>query len=46
MGAVALNLPSYPEIGLVTLNLQSELLTKCGLGQHPTGKQLRKLIAG
>jgi len=46
MGAVTLNLPSYPELGLVTLNLLSELLTKCGLGQHPLGKQLRKLIAG
>ena len=37
---------SYPELGLVTLNLLSELLTKCGLGQHPSDKQLRKLIAG
>jgi len=46
MGAVTLNLPSYPELGLVTLNLLSELLTKCGLGQHPRGKQLGKLIAG
>jgi len=46
MGAVTLNLPSYHEIGLVTLNLLSELLTICGLGQHPPGKQLRKLIAG
>jgi len=46
MGVVTLNLPSYPELGLVTLNLLSELLTKCGLGQHPPGKQLRKLIAG
>jgi len=35
MGAVTLNLPSYPELGLVTLNLLSEQLTKCGLGQHP-----------
>jgi len=35
MGAVTLNLPSYPELGLVALNLLSELLTKCGLGQHP-----------
>jgi len=35
MGAVTLNLPSYPELGLVTLNPISELLTKCGLGQHP-----------
>ena len=34
MGAVTLNLPSYPELGLVTLNLLSDLLTKCGLGQH------------
>jgi len=46
MGVVTLNLPSYPELGLVTLNLLSELLTKCGLGQHPPSKQLRKLIAG
>jgi len=46
MGLVTLNLPSYPELGLVTLNLLSELLTKCGLGLHPAGKQLRKLIAG
>jgi len=46
MGVVNLNLPSYPELGLVTLNLLSELLTKCGLGQHPPGKQLWKLIAG
>ena len=35
MGAVTLNLPSYPELGLVTLNTLSEQLTKCGLGQHP-----------
>jgi len=46
MGAVTLNLPSYTELRLVTLNLLSERLTKCGLGQHPSGKQLRKLIAG
>jgi len=46
MGAVTLNLPRYPELGLVTLNLLSELLTKCGLGQHPPGEQLRKLITG
>jgi len=46
MGVVTLNLPSYPELGLVTLNLLSELLTECGLGQHPPGKQLQKLIAG
>jgi len=46
MGAVTLNLPSYPELGLVTLNLLGELLTKCGLGQHSPGKQLRTLIAG
>ena len=45
MGAVTLNLPGYLELGMVTLNLLSELLTKCGLGQHPSGKQLRKLIA-
>jgi len=35
MGAVTLNLPSYPKLGLVTLNLLSEQLTKCGLGQNP-----------
>jgi len=46
MGGVTLNLPSYPELGFVSLNLPSELLTKCGLVQHPPGKQLRKLIAG
>jgi len=46
MGAVTPNLPSYPELGLVTLNLLSEQLTKCGLGQHHPGKQLRKPIAG
>ena len=46
MGAVTLNLPSYPELGLVTLNLLSEQLTKCDLGRDPPGKQLRKLIAG
>jgi len=46
MGLVTLNLPSYPELGLVTLNLLSELLTKCGLGQHPPGKERRKLIGG
>ena len=37
MGAVTLNLASYPELGLVTLNLLSELLTKCGLAQNPSG---------
>ena len=46
MGAVTLDLPSYAELGLVTLNLFSELLTKCGLDQYPLGKQLRKLLAG
>jgi len=46
MGVVTLNLPSDPELGLVTLNLLSELLNKCGLGQHPLGKQLRNHIAG
>jgi len=46
MGAVTLNLHSYPELGLVTPNLLSKLLTKCGLGQYPPGKQLPKLIAG
>jgi len=35
MAAVTLNLPSSPELGLVILNLLSELLTKCGLGQQP-----------
>jgi len=33
-------------MGAVTLNLLRELLTKCGLGQHPPGKQFRKLNAG
>jgi len=33
MTAVTLNWPSYPEVGLVTLNLLSELHTKCGLIQ-------------
>jgi len=46
MGAVTLNLPSYPELGLVSLNQLSEQLTKWGLDQHPPGKQLRKFIAG
>jgi len=46
MGAVTLNLPSYPELGLVTLNLLSKLLTKCGIGQYLPSKQLQKLIAG
>ena len=46
METVTLNLPSYPELGLVTLNQLSDLLTECGLGQLPPGKQLRKLIAG
>ena len=44
MGAVTLNLPSYPEKGLVTLNLLSELLTKCGLGQHPPVKYFGTLL--
>jgi len=43
MGAVTLNLPSYPELGLGSLNLLSDLLTKCGLGHHAPGKQLRLL---
>ena len=34
MGAVTLNFPSYAELGLVTLNLLSELLTKCSLGPN------------
>jgi len=46
MGAVTLNLPSYLELGLVTLNLLSDLFTKCGLSQHRSGKQLRNLIEG
>ena len=46
MGVVTLNLPSYPELGLVTLNLLSLRLTECSLGQHPPSKQLQKLIAG
>jgi len=45
MGAVTLNLPSYLELGLVTLNLLSEPLAKYGLCQHSSGKELRKLIA-
>jgi len=32
MEAVTLNLPSYPELGSVTLNLLSELPTKYALG--------------
>ena len=46
MGEVTLNLPSYTALGLVTLNLLIELLTKCGLGPHTPCKQFRKLIAG
>jgi len=46
MGAVTLNLSSYPELGLVTLNLLSEPLTKWGLAQHHPAKELRDLIAG
>ena len=46
MGAVILSLQSYPELGLITMNLLSELLSKCGLHQHHMGKQLRKLNAG
>ena len=45
MGTVTLNFPSYRKLGLVTLNLLCEKLTKCGLGQDTPGKQLRKLIA-
>ena len=41
MGAVTLNLPSYPELGLVTMNLLSEPLTKGGLGQHPQVSNIR-----
>ena len=46
MGAVTQNLPTYPELGLVTLNVLSNLLTKCGLDQHHPGKQLLKPIVG
>lgn len=46
MGAVTLNLPSDLVLVLASLNPYPELLTKCGLGRHPPGKQLRKLIAG
>jgi len=44
MGEVTLNLPSYPELGLVTLNLLSDQLTKCGLGQHPTVSNFGSLL--
>jgi len=44
MGAVTLNLPSYSELGLVTLKLLSELLTKCGLGQHPALSNFGSLL--
>jgi len=44
MGAVTLNLPSYSELGLVTLNLLSEQLTKSGLGQHPPVSKFGSLL--
>jgi len=44
MGAVTLNLPSYPKLGLVTLNPLSELLPKYGLGQHPPVSNLGSLL--
>jgi len=44
MAVVTLNLPSYTEIGLVTLNLISELRTKCSLGQHPPGSNFGSLL--
>jgi len=44
MGAVTLNLPSYPELGMVTLNLLSEQLTKCGLGQHPPVSNFGRIL--
>jgi len=44
MGAVSLNLPSYPELGLVNLDLLSETLTKCGLGQHPLVSNFGSLL--
>jgi len=44
MGAITLNLQSYTKIRLVTLNLLTKLLIKFSLGQHPPGKQLRKII--
>jgi len=44
MGVVTLNLPSYPELGLVTLNLLSKRLTKCGLGQHPPVSNFGSLL--
>jgi len=46
MGAVTLNLPTYPELGLVTLKLLSEVLTKYRLGLHTPSKELQKLIVG
>ena len=39
-----MNLPSYPELGLVTLNLLHELLTKCGLGQRPQVRNFRSIL--
>ena len=35
---------SYLELGLVTLNLLSEQLTKCGLGQHPPVRNFGSLL--
>jgi len=44
MGSVTLNLPSFPELGLVTLNLLSEQLTKSSLGQHPPVSNFGSLV--
>jgi len=44
MGEVTLNLPSYPELGLVILNLLSELLSKWGLGQNPQGSNFGSFL--
>jgi len=44
MGLVTLNLPTYPELGLVTLNLLREQLTKCGLGQQPPVSNFGSLL--
>jgi len=46
MLAITLNLPGYPELGFVTLNLHSGLLTKCDLAPQSTGKQLQKHAMG
>ena len=44
MAVVTLNLRSYPELGLVTLNLLSEPLATCGLVQHPPVSNFRRLL--